>query len=531
MSEWVDQIVAVYAVDIVKAARDEGRSFTRITDIFKELLKEIPVFKKILEKEGLHEDQGDGVYLISEIIYLPDLLDLARELSIKLEEYNKSEKGKRLPIIVRQGIHVGHCKVRYLEKKIVEAKGSGKVYAIRVMNLDEDGSHILLTNSACATILSQTNSYKTDLHYVGKYLIKGGQVLQVWNYYLIPADKKESSFGDAEEPKKKITPAILKINKKNQALGITLIAVSIVGVLFSGIAFGQFYDDVNISDIEKTMIESNLKNKISEIIGIQNDVISDVEKEVRYLKLNNTGHLELSSNQENIIQHIVDSVPHLPDIVYLILSNPYPHCDPLVYTHPFGTTFDKTIDFSNHERCVGMKDNTFYHSSSYFATGPKQLVTSSNAIVYNDSNDPIAHIVIGINWSSIINEILHDITLDNVRIILVDHKNTVVANCFKGCENYLAQKRADNYDTYPDWLNQRYEDIIIPISEIKLTGENVQIMRDWELHVIYSQLHVLLLYALHLPPFITLIAILGVLIYYYIIPRNWLDDDMTKTVN
>ena len=529
-----DQILAVYAVDVVNASQKGGINFSKIKDIFWDIIQNIPSYNIAL-KRGLLMDLGDGGYVATDISHLSDLLTLAKELSIKLDEYNKSQSDKELHITVRQGIHVGHCKVKYSGEKIVQTSGSGIVYATRVMNLDTDGGHILLTNSARAAILSQTTLYRDDLHYQGKYPIKHGQFLRVWDYYHVSLGTKETSFGNTETLTKKNAPAILNINKKNQILGITLIAVTFVATIFGGAIFAQFYDDVNLSDIEKTQIESDLRNKVLNLIDIQKATVEEIESEFRDTTLDNTGHLNLTPSQRNTIQSILNTVALHPEIEYGILSNPPPSCGILLYTEPYYEEFDKKINFTGYERCLGMQTYTIYLTSTYYATGPQKFVDSLVTRVYNDpQNDKstVANMIIAITWSPIINEIRQTIPLEDVRMILVDHKESIVIDCHnqncKEFEENAIQRMAPSFDD--SYLpNEGYEIITIPIEEIEIDFENQHVMKDWILYVVYPQLPLLSSYILQLSALIAPLIVLGLLIYYYLIPRNWLDDDISKS--
>ena len=518
---------------MVKSSQQGGINFTKIQDVFWSTLHDIPSYNKALEK-GLLIDLGDGGFIATDISHLPVLLNLAKELSVKLGEYNKSQVNKELHITVRQGIHVGHCKVQYSGGKIVQINGSGIIYATRVMNLDADGGHILLTNSACATIQSQTMSYRDDLYYLGKYPIKHGQFLRVWNYHHddVSVGKKETNFGIAEAPTKKKSPAILKINKKNQVLGIALIAISVVAAVLGGIIFAQFYEDINISDFEKNQIKSNLEEKVIKLIEIQKEAVRQIEPEFSDAILDDAERLTLSDIQKESTRPILMAISFHPEIEYAILSNPVPHCNVLLY-EPYGKIYDETIDFTGYERCIEMQTHTTYLTSTYYATGPGKFVTTLVTTVNNnfpDDKSTIAHLVMGINWNPIINDVRKTIALENVRMILVDHKESIVLDCFnqdcKEFEENAKQRKVSSFDD--SYLsNEDYEIITIPFEGMDIPFENEHIMKDWRLYVLYPQSDLFSLNTLQLSAVITPLIVLGLLIYYYLVPRNWLDEDDT----
>ena len=520
------EFVAVYGVDM----KESTLKSPKLADDFKEY------FWNSLESNEHYQNAtkvgritaqryDDGTFIVTKIRHLPDLMNLSKYMWMVVQDFNEkhnlSEK-----FLIRQGIHVGECRITYRDEEISNASGNGIEYCERVMRLG-DGTQILLTASAHATISTITNEYDKYLDNIGIYPIKHGRRIIVYNFHWESKNDRKEVFGNARRPNKNKSSLIFDISKKNQALAITLIGIAIVSVVFGGFAFAEFYGDITLSDVEKSEISERLEQKIRNLIDIHQKAEIEIQKEFATTIHNKNQEIDITLEQRNNINAFLKAMAFHPEIEYMLIANSNPHCSVLLY-EPYWHSFDPNRDLSQLDRCQGMEKYTVYLSTAYFATGPGMFVNSLVTGIYNDLPEyrpPIAHLVMGINWAELVKETPSFTSLDNTRMMLVDHQGFVTFDCTgSSCAKFDANHESKKPVSFEDALTENYDYDIISFNGIDVPQENEHIMKDWNLYVMHPKTDVISLGLLQLSVLIIPVIMLGILVYYYLAPRNWLDE-------
>jgi hypothetical protein len=522
------EFVAVYGIDIVNSSDPKISSKVESWKefVWKSLESNEHYQNAIQIGRNTEQSSNDGTFIVTKIKSLPDLLNLARHMWTVIDGFNKTHGFPKLK--VRQGIHTGECNVAYDNGKISDASGNGINYCERVMRLG-DGSHILITENAHATLSAITLDYEKYLEDIGIYLIKNGKRLRVSNFYdKNSMDGKERSFGNDNRPDKKKKSLISEISRKNQVLGIALMTFTAASMMFGGITFADFYQDVTISESEKTEIRIQIEQKMKNLIDIQQKATLEIQKEFTDTIQNENEEIKITSTQRNNINPFLKAMSFHPEIEYMLVSNPIPNCSVLLY-EPYWHSYDPNRDLSQLDRCTGIETYTVYLSSTYFATGPGMFVNSLVTGIYNNIPEyrpPVAHFVMGINWTELIRETIPFTPMDNTRMMLVDHEGFVVFDCTNNsCDKFEENHKSKKPILFNlSLIENRFDYAVVHFEGIDLPQENEHIMKDWVLYVMYPKVDVLSLGILQLSVLILPVVMLGILLYYYLIPRNWLDE-------
>ena len=523
------EFVAVYGIDIKESTEKHPKLVQEFEEYFWNSLESNEYYQNIMKVGRITSQRyDDGAFIITKIKYLPDLINLARHMWFAIDDFNKKHNISN-SFFARQGLHVGECRVTYDNEKISNAAGNGIEYCERVMRLG-DGTQILLTNGAHATISTITNEYEKYLSNIGIYPIKHGRRILVYNFHYENknTDKtKEKHFGNINGPDKNKSSLIHEISRKNQALAITLIGIAVISMIFGGITFVEFYENIIISDIEKSEIRNHLEQKMRNLIDIHQKAELEIQKEFTNTVHNKNQEIEITLSQRNNINPFLKAMSFHPEIEYMLVSDSLPRCSVLLY-EPYWHSFDSNRDLSQLDRCKGMEKYTVYLSSTYFATGPGMFVNSLVTGIYNDIPEyrpPVAHLVMGINWNELIKETVPFTSLDNTRMILVDQHGFIAFDCTNNsCNKFETNHESKKPISFDSSLTERYDYTEINFKGIDLPQENENIMKDWMLYVMYPKTDVLSLGLLQLAVLIIPVIMFSILMYYYLVPRNWLDE-------
>jgi len=520
------EFVAVYGVDIKESTKKHSKLVADFKKYFWDSLESNQHYQNAMKVGRITAQRyDDGTFIITKIKHLPDLMNLAKHMWFAVDDFNKKH-GSSVEFLTRQGIHVGECRITYDDGKISNASGNGVEDCERVMRLG-DGTQILLTASAHATISAITDEYEKYLTNIGIYPIKHGRRIIIYNFHCENKTSEKENFGNVKGPNKNKSSLIFEISKKNQVLSLTLMGIAVISIMFTGITFADFYDDIIISDIEKSEISTHLEQKIRSLIDIHQKAEMEIQKEFTNTIHDKNQEIVITLDQRNNVNSFLKAMSFHPEIEYMLVSNSIPHCDVLLY-EPYWHSFDPNRDLSQLDRCKGMEKHTVYLSSTYFATGPGMFVNSLVTAIYNDLPEyrpPVAHLVMGINWSELIKETVPLTSLDNTRMILVDHQGFIAFDCTNNsCDRFEEKHESKKQIPFDNSLMDNYDYVVINFKGIDLPQENEHIMKDWVLYVMHPKTDVLSLGLLQLAVFTIPVIMFGILVYYYLIPRNWLDE-------
>ena len=156
----------------------------------KEQMEKIEKFYEILSKTSIRQQKdsnriivptGDG-YVIGFSDSSEKPIILAKNLVQAVEKYNKTRRGKE-KILLRIGIDSGPV---YVIKDLLTKKnafwGPGIIMTKRVMDIGNE-NHILVSKRIAEDLMKLTREYKSLFHSIGKYEIKHGEKIEIYNVY------------------------------------------------------------------------------------------------------------------------------------------------------------------------------------------------------------------------------------------------------------------------------------------------------------------------------------------------------------
>ena len=156
----------------------------------KEQLEKIQKFYEILSKTTIMRindpnriivPTGDG-YVIGFSDSSEKPVRLARNLLQQVEKYNRTRRGKE-KLLLRIGIDSGPV---YVIKDVLTKKnafwGPGIIMTKRVMDIGKE-NHFLASKRIAEDVIKLTREYKSLFHSIGKYEIKHGEKIEIYNVY------------------------------------------------------------------------------------------------------------------------------------------------------------------------------------------------------------------------------------------------------------------------------------------------------------------------------------------------------------
>ncbi len=538
------EFVASYRVDVAgytdstfTLEQQEARKRAFFTS-----LEDCPTYQRM--KGSLYlQNVGDGVYLVGNSTYAKQFLEIAKELDQNLRKNNDALQKSELHVKVRTGIHVGQAFVSTVDGKVSDISGNAMSYSERIMSLGEPGD-ILVTASAANTILALDSNYAGYLHYAGKYAIKHGDTLQVWYFC-------DTNSGNPRPPARKKEPLLLKMSSRNLKLGISLVALSVVALILSS----QFLlADITSSskDTRIALIKSSIEDEVGRLWIIQDHAKEPIQDE-----LGRPADTMAAGPQATVIDLLADQTVRKnvitvldllhssnADIKYAWVAAPATARCGIILYEPYGTIYDPTQDFTKRDWCLPMRDRTDYFTVTIFATGPDEFVNvMATRLIINDgsSERTVGYFGMGIHWNNLIPRMLSQTYGEgaNVRLILEDHGGHISADCTtQGCLDLteFAISRAGIIDPDPeDYVNMtealkidpaEYSQLpleSISLDELDVPSARPQILAGWKIHLYYPQ-EPRGFNPISTGLFGISLASLCILVYYYVIPRYWLDD-------
>jgi hypothetical protein len=392
------------------------------------------------------------------------------------------------------------------------------------LGLDGD---ILLTEQAVITITAITDSFDNDLYYAGTYPIKHGQYLKVWYY-------NNEKAGNFKRPKVKNTPLIKNLSKRNKIMAISIITIACLGFIFSGVLF---FNQLSLS-IKVDTFKTDLQNEIFKIYQ-QHQNRSILVTKIFQSKLDETGN-GFNPNLSNLMDNNVllninkflqnNIMGKNTNIQYGWIARTIDEKCTIVAYKPYDATFINRTDYSDFPWCKGIQKFDYYTSEAYYASGPRDFVNTIVSKITVDRPDgksiTIGYYGEALNWNNIIPPLMKYVNKDTA--LLVDHKGYLSADCkFDGCRKLSIDPITGNINN----KTQKYasSDFVSEMFAEKISGDydkdspyNGQLLNNWKVYLLSDGERVDVI--VHLGLFIVSMNLLAITIYYYLIPRYWLDD-------
>jgi hypothetical protein len=474
------------------------------------------------------ERAGDDIIIIVPTNKIIKFIHFAEELTENLVNESQSKREQREEFIddvkVRIGIHVGNGFVKKdsTNNKILSINGNIMNYLKRVTDIGSSGD-ILLTEGAVNTIFALTTKYKGNLFDAGRYPIKHGKYLHIWYY-------KNGNIGNPKSPPRKKLPLIKHLTKRNYLLALSLIMTS--GLGFS-LGLVTLLDNNNITELNniKTIIQDEIQDKYLKLIqdkklieNLLQQKIDEINTNQQQIALSTT----LTPQLKNELNSILTSISEEDGIKYSWISKIKPELCTITLYKPYDRDFINTTDFQKKPWCNDLNYYDTYLTETYYARGPHDfvntLVSEINIKLPDGKSKTIGYLGKALEWNDIIPPLLA--SNNKPRLILIDNEGYVAFDCtFLGCKD-LDNYRTAVVDQKPLDFNSSYIGNSFGFSSFERVnienklGNNNNIFGNWTLYLLSVKLYEIMDYLI----FGSISVIFGLIIYYYLIPRYWLDE-------
>lgn len=238
--------------------------------VLNRMVADCPTFASTGSDDMIILPTGDGMAIgFKKGLEKPVLL--AKELHLKLNEYNRDDSGHE-KVSIRIGCHDGHIFFVHDIVGNLNFWGPGIILARRVMDLGDAG-HILITPSMAEGLMALSNEYRELIHPIHDYEIKHGQTVLIYSIY-------GPNFGNSARPKREVPIPTAGVLSKISSLAENIVE----GFLYNKIELRYI-----LIDIESHLIlrrrTCHIKNNASEPIFVLNEILTNVEQSVSEIKL------------------------------------------------------------------------------------------------------------------------------------------------------------------------------------------------------------------------------------------------------
>ena len=524
------EFLAGFRADIVGYTNTDEESVIRIKQqIFSESIAKCKTYHELINDVHFEERAGDDIIIIVPTNKIVKLIHFAEELTENLVNESQSKREQREEFIddvkIRIGIHVGNGFVKKdsSNNKILSINGNIMIYLKRVTDIGSTGD-ILLTEGAVNTIFALTTQYKGNLFDAGRYPIKHGKYLHIWYY-------KNGNIGNPIHPKRKKLLLIKHLAKRNYLLALSLIIIS--GLGFS-LGLVTLLDNNNTTEINniKAIVQDEIQDKYLKLIQDKKLIENLLQQKIDKINTNQQQQIALSttltSQLKNELNSMLTAISDEGGIKYSWISKIKPELCTITLYKPYDRDFINTTDFRKKPWCNDLNYYDTYLTETYYASGPHDfvntLVSEINIKLLDGKSKTIGYLGKALEWNDIIPPLLA--SNSKPRLILVDNEGYIAFDCtFLGCKD-LDNYRSAVVDQKPLVFNSSYTENSFGLSsservnmENKL-GNNNNILGNWTLYLLSEKFYEIMNYLI----FGSISVIFGLIIYYYLIPRNWLDE-------
>jgi len=187
-------------------------------------------------------------------------------------------------------------------------------------------------------------------------------------------------------------------------------------------------------------------------------------------------------------------------LAYVYVMKPDPACEIILYAYLDTMKRDKN-EGRVLEACHMMQDNDLVLTSMYPTTGTQSFANALAKKIDLDHNTPGYDLIVAsaIDWDRFSNNMQRAITLDDVRFVLVDSGNFVVADCDKNsCKNVKHQAQTTkefsamsvakkyNSEEYSQYENHS-KPVFLNDNDLEVYGIlNYVLLSDWKIYIHYN---------------------------------------------
>lgn len=506
--------------------------------------------KKKLEEN--RENTGDGEYITIDIQNSSILLDFAIQFIQNLKKINRenSEENNGIPEIkIRTALHadVGYPIGRSIQGPVLNNLE-------RILNMGSAGD-ILLSEYIVAIIKVTSKKHNSFLRYAGIYPKRKGGTEKIWYYYREHRDndnededkkqKRENhKIGNKKKPRKEKKSFIFYTTRKNKTIAISLIIFGIIGVIISS----SLFINKPIVNNKIDELKSELQQELFNIYVEHTNKRKNIEKIFQDKYSNNT--ILLTTNNPPTIYQIFDNDIDIKQSINAILQDHIsqkgsksiynwiaePNSCIIKAYKPYDFNFNN-ISGLHKSWCKGIKNYDSYLSSAVFASGPKDfvnvLVSKLKINKTDGSSVNIGYYGEAINWNSIIPPL---IKYSENNLLLIDKEGYLAADCIDiGCRKLTENTNDNTFSNDTESIKYQnklfFDKFYTAIADnyyLNSFPPNTHLLNNWKLVIIEPGIINNYLYNIFL--LIISIVMLSIILYAYLIPRDWLDDYDEKTV-
>jgi class 3 adenylate cyclase len=525
------EFLAGFRADIVGYTNTDEESIIRIKQqIFSESIIKCRTYHELINDVHFEERAGDDIIIIVPTSKIVKLIHFAEELTENLVNESQFKREQREEFIddvkVRIGFHVGSAFVKkdISNNKFISITGNIMNYLKRVTDIGSSGD-ILLTEGAVNTIFALTTQYKGNLFAAGRYPIKHGKYLHIWYY-------KNGNTGNPTPPPRKKLPLIKHLTKRNYLLALSLIIISGLGFSLGLVVLLDNNNTTELNNI-KTIIQNEIQDKYLKLIQDKKLIENILQQKVDEININQQQQIALSTTLtpqlKNELNSMLTEISEDNGIKYSWISKIKPELCTITLYKPYDRDFINTTDFRKKPWCNDLNYYDTYLTATYYASGPHDfvntLVSEINIKLPDGKSKTIGYLGKALEWSDIIPTLLA--SNSKPRLILVDNEGYIAFDCtFLGCKD-LDNYRSTVIDQKPLVFNSSYIGNLFALSfsfekvnmENKL-GNNSNIFDNWTLYIQSDKFYEIMDYLI----FGSISVMFGLIIYYYLIPRHWLEE-------
>ena len=540
MSDFYDpleklEFLAGIRADIVGYTNTNKDKIIQIKEkIFSDAISKCKTYHELTNAYHFESRAGDDIIIIVLSDHIAKLIDFAEELTQNLKIESRLKREYRSEFIddveVRIGIHAGNGYVKKdTSNKIISITGNIMNNLKRVTDIGSE-RHVLLTENAVNTISALTTRFNKNVYSAKKYPIKHGKHLDVWSYY-----NPDTKTGRRDLPIRPRFILLVNLTKRNYYLALSLIFFSGLGFTVGLITFFDDPSTVELNNIKKAL-QDEIQNKYLKLIQdkrlIENIVQQQLEQNSNYDKIT-LNHL-LTQEKRNELNTVLTDIIDEDGIKYSWISKLKPEFCTITLYKPYDKVFVNITDFRDRPWCTNLNYYDTYLTETYYASGPHDYVNTLVSKIVIELPDgkskTIGFLGKALEWNEIIPQSLS--SSNDPRLILTDNKGFVAFDCtVSGCKD-LDQDPIGFPNQIPVKYNSSYFDNANFLLSFETTNadfinpldKNTKILNDWKLILIFQNTDMIMKYII----FISLSVIFGLIVYYYLVPRDWFGEEMIK---
>ena len=305
--------------------------------------------------------------------------------------------------------------------------------------------------------------------------------------------------------------------------------------MFSGLGFSlgivTLSDNHHVTELNnlKTIIQEEIQDKYLKLIQDKNLIENILQQKIDEINTPQQVSLTttLTPKLKNDLNSMLTAISEERGIKYSWISKVKTELITITLYKPYDCDFINTTDFREKPWCNDLNYYDTYLTNTYYASGPHNfvntLVSEINIKLPDGKSKTIGYLGKALEWNDIIPPLLA--SSSKPRLILTDEQGYIAFDwTFLGCKD-LDNYRKSLVNQKPIMFNSSFIDNSFGLSSFERVnmenklGKNNNIFDKWTLYMLSEKFYEIIDYLI----FGSISIIFGLIIYYYLIPRYWLD--------